>query len=90
MRHSNNCEEKLSVELELHLKITDKLQPGVTNEELSIWELYNCEETGLNFKFLSTIILVYNIHIKEREMIAVCCKPSGDRELQTAGTVRSQ
>jgi hypothetical protein len=49
MRHRNNCEEKLSVELELHLKITEKLQPVVTNEELSIWELCNCKETGLKF-----------------------------------------
>jgi hypothetical protein len=63
MRNRNICEEKLSVELELHLKITDKFQPVVTNEELSYWELCNCKETGLKFKWFSSIILIYNIHI---------------------------
>jgi len=67
MRHRKICAEKLSVELELHLKITEKLQHVVTNEELSIWELYNCKEAGLNFKFLSLIILIYNIHIQRNE-----------------------
>jgi len=90
MRHRNICAEKLSDELELHLKITEKLQPVMTNEGLSYWELYSCKETGLKFKLLPSIILIYNTHIKEREMIAACCKPSGDRELRTAGTVRSQ
>jgi hypothetical protein len=62
MRHRNICENKLSVKLELYLKITDKPQPVVTNEKLSVWELYNGEETGLNFKLLPSIILIYNIH----------------------------
>jgi len=61
MRHRNICAEKLSIELELYLKITEKLQPVVTNEELSIWKLYNCEETGLNCKLLPSIILIQGV-----------------------------
>jgi hypothetical protein len=50
MRYRNICENKLSVELELHLKIAQEILPVITNEEVSYWELYNCKETGLNFK----------------------------------------
>jgi hypothetical protein len=50
MKHRYFCEEKLSVELELYLKIAQEILPVITNEEVSYWKLYNCKETGLNFK----------------------------------------
>jgi hypothetical protein len=57
---------------------------------MKIYDIGGYEETVLNLKLLPSIIRIYNIHIKEREPIATCCKASGDTELRTAGTVTSQ
>jgi transposase-like protein len=54
VRQLNICGEKLSADSESPFKFREQFKSFMKNEGLSYEQLYNCDETGLNFKMLAS------------------------------------
>lgn len=81
--------EKLSANNEDVAPFKEKLQKLIEDEQLSAQQLYNCDETGLNYKMLPRKTLASKEErsapgykkSKERLTVLACCNKSGDNKL---------
>uniref|UniRef100_K7F4N8 HTH CENPB-type domain-containing protein n=1 Tax=Pelodiscus sinensis TaxID=13735 RepID=K7F4N8_PELSI len=90
LRQLSICGEKLSANQEGFLKFKGKFHCLIDNEGLSGEQIYNCDETGLNYKLLPSKTLAsraeasapgYKQH-KERVMILACSNATGNYKLR--------
>jgi hypothetical protein len=85
VRKLNICGKKLSADSESLLKSREQFQSLMKNKGLSYEQLYNCDETSLNFKMLPSKTFASREEksapgykrSKERVTILACCNASG-------------
>lgn len=53
------CGEKLSADAETAKEFSVKFQETVEENELLLYQVYNVDETGLNYKMLPEIIYIF-------------------------------
>lgn len=90
VRQMTICGEKLSADFEAANEFRTELNNLMVNENLTEEQLYNCDETGLNFKRLPTKSLVSRNEksapgfkpSKERLTVMCCSNASGTHKLR--------
>lgn len=74
IRQLEICGEKLSADSEIVAKFCEKFQNIIQQENLTLDQVYNCDETGLNYKMLPSKTLA-----SQEEKAAPGLKKSKDR-----------
>uniref|UniRef100_K7GGY3 HTH CENPB-type domain-containing protein n=1 Tax=Pelodiscus sinensis TaxID=13735 RepID=K7GGY3_PELSI len=90
LRQLSICGEKLSANQEGFLKFKTNFHCLIENEGLSCEQIYNCNETGLNYKMLPSKTLVSRAEAsppgykqnKKRVMILACSNATGNHKLR--------
>lgn len=90
VRQIEMCGEKLSANSEAVIQFREKIKKIVEEENLSLDQLYNCDETGLNYKMLPSKTLASKEeksapgHKKSKERVTVLAtsNASGEHKLQ--------
>lgn len=90
IRQLEICGEKLSADSEIVAKFCEKFQNIIQQENLTLDQVYNCDETGLNYKMLPSKTLASQEEkaapglkkSKERVTVLAAANASGHHKLQ--------
>lgn len=97
VRQLNICGEKLSADTSVVQAFQNRIEDIILTEKLTPDQLYNCDETGLNFKMLSSKSLALKDEksapghkkMKERLTILACANASGTHKMKLTAIGKS-